>query len=600
MRPSPGVTIIDSPRKFEQVIALTSTPPIVTVEAPYPAPSSPRSPRLSGLLDALKDVIGDDPEAETLDSTFEEVSPYTSNTDLSETWGEPLVTEAQDDYVVLSDQEEDTDDTSPAITFSDDGAVHSSVASVSNGSPFHSPEGDDADQGGIEDIKPTVRHPSHTRNYSDVLPEPPPEYAPKRASHRRSTSMPGLNRPSLNRPLHLQLDSLVPSEVDSEAKDTGDFIDSGYAESWQPPSPLALASPRTPSPFDPFASSFCSPSIRMHSQPGTFGQISLQSTVEDETVSEISVDCTDNCPNELQNAVIDAIQLSATMDNDVAKNDVRQSSSIATISARASLGARAGEEAEPPAISTSYILNPPPTSKAVAASIASELLTSPKSSAYHDNDGQLGSGTLYAENASAKEPTSHQDVSSGSTEVSDTPIHEENSSAHALKAAVAVLDLNSVSHDHTPNLTEDVGDDDNASSRSSQSSAHLAYDVYSHVSSPPGDAEHSSMLLHLESSPSFSPPFSDVSSNILSPGQAIIASAGTQKLAQASSSSTLSPVESLTFSSSQDRGAVTGVQSPDADGSRSSTSSSAPESRKVPFGWRFSGKPQVSIRWGLH
>lgn len=598
VRPYPGVTIIDSPRKFEQAITRTSSaPPIVTVEAPTAVASSPRSPRLSGLLHALRDVIGDDPEAETLDAALE----VSSNTDLSETCGERIVTEAQDDYPIF-DQEGDMDDTPPVITFSD----NSRVASVSNGSLLHTVEDDDTDQDGIEDNKPTVRPPSHTRNYSDVLLEPPPEYAPKRASHRRSTSMSGINRLSLNRPPHLQLDSIVPPEVDSEAKDLDVFIDSGYAESWQPPSPLALNSPRTPfhsSTLGLLASPFRSPSNLMHSQAGIFGRLSLQSTIEDDAVSEISLDCTIESTSPRHETKKSALDLSDTMDDAVAKNDVHQSNSIATISTGTSLSARPDEGAESPTMPTSYIL--PPTSKAVAASTASELLTLPKSTPYHNDDKQLGSGIIYAETAfGVRENESMPGVSPGSTEVSATSVHgadEITPSVHALEAtAISVLDFDSVSHDHTPNLTEDVGDDDNASSRSSHSSTHLAYDVYSHVTSPPGDAEYSSIPSHLESSPSLESQFSDISSfNALSPEQAITACVGTQKLALSPSSSTLSPAESIGFSSSQNRGAFTSAQSSCADSSRSSTSSSTSDSRKVSFGWRRSGKPQVSIYLGL-
>jgi hypothetical protein len=594
VRPYPGVTIIDSPRKFEQAVSRTpSTPPIVTVEAPHTVASSPRSPRLSGLLHALRDVIGDDPEVETLGAALE-VSDDASNIDLSETCGEPIVTEAQDDYPIF-DQEGDMDDTPPVITFSDNRAVDSRVSSVSNGSLLHSAQDDDADQDGIGDNKPTVHPPSHTRNYSDVLLEPPPEHALKRASHRRSISMSGINRLSLNRPPHLQLDSLVPPEVDSEAKDNEVFIDSGYAESWQP-SPLALTSPRTPfhsSTLDLLASPFRSPSNRMHSQAGILDRLSLQSAIEDDAISEISLDCTIECTSprhETKNAALDGIQLSVMLDDAVTKNDVHQSSSAATISARTSLGARPGEI---PTVPTSYILGPPPTS---AASTASELLTLPKSSPYHDDDKQLA-GTIYAETASGvlgKESMPHRGVS---PEVSATSVHradEITSSLHALEAtAISALDLDSVSRDHTPNLTEDVGDDDNASSRSSHSSTHLAYDVYSHVTSPPGDAEYSSMLSHIESSPSLK---SLSSFNALSPEQAITACVGTQKPTR---SSTLSPAESIAFSASQDRDVFTSTQSPCADSSISSTSSSTSDSRKVSFGWRCSGNPQVSIRLGL-
>ena len=595
VRPYPGVTIIDSPRKFEQAVSRTSsTSPIVTVEAPYNV-TSPRSPRLSGLLHALRDVIGDDPEAKTLGAALE-VSDDASNIDLSETCEGPIVTEAQDDYPIF-DQEGYMDDTPPVITFSDNRVVHSRVESVNNGSLLHSTQDDDADQDGIEDNKPTVHPPSHTRNYSDVLLEPSPEYAPKRDSQRRSIPMSGINRLSLNRPPHLQLDSLVPPEVDSEAKDNEVFIDSGYAESWQP-SPLALTSPRTPfhsSTLDQLASPFRSPSNRMHSQAGILGQLTLQSAIEDDAISEISLDCTPECTSpchETKNAALDGIQLSVAMDDAVIKNDLHQSSSTATISARTSLGAKPGDS---PTMPTSYILVPPPTS---APSTASELLTLSKSSPYYDDDKQLGSDTIYAETASGvwgKESMPHRGVS---PEVSATSVHradEITSSLHALEAtAISALNLDSVTRDHTPNLTEDVGDDDNASSRSSHSSTHLAYDVYSHVTSPPGDAEYSSMLSHLESSPSLKSSFSDISSfNALSPEQAITACVGTQK---PSRSSTLSPAESIAFSASQDRDVFTSTQSPCADSSRSSTSSRASDSRKVSFGWRCSGKPQVSIR----
>ena len=609
VRPSPGVTIIDSPRKLEQAIAHPLQPtPIIAVESP------PRSPRLSGLLHALRDVIGDDPEVENSDLTSED----TSNIDLPEAWNDNTVTEEDGGYTIFNPEE--MGDTYPSIAFSDDSAPWSKVTT-----PL--PHGADGDTGqdGVEENRPRIRSLSHTRNYSSVLPEPPPEYAPEQTSRRRSTSMSGLyDRSSLHRPSHLQLDSSVPPEIDSEEKDSEVFIDSGYAESWQPPSPLTFTSPRAPfhnSTSDLLTSPFCTSSTKMYSHAGILGRMNLQSAVKDDAVSENGLDCTADCPSprhEVEKDALGTVQHSVMTDGDVIENDVNQLN--ATVSAGMFLGTRPGDGVEAPtaaAFEESGVLGPvcvdansdtTETSKSIVAS-AAELLPLPNS------DEQSGTGTTHTENASAiwkKGFTPHQGVSPGRTEASRSFVHQVDENTCGSDAtAVAVLDFDSeepVSNDRTPNLTEDVGDD-NTSSRSSCSSPRLAYmasptssisecnmhpssrDAFSQVP-PPGDAAYSSMLLQLESSSR--PPFSGTSSfNDSSQEQAIAAFTDTQKLTPSSNSSMLSPVESQAFLSSQNSGASTSVQPPFEDSGKLKASSGASLSRKVPFGWRSSGKPQV-------
>ena len=616
VRPSPGVTIINSPRKLEQAIAhpLQSSP-IIAVDSP------PRSPRLSGLLHALRDVIGDDPGVENSDLASED----TSNVDLPEAWNDNIVREEGGGYAIFDPEE--MGDTCSSTAFSDDSAPRSRVAT-----PLPHGTDDDTGQDGVEENRPAVRSLSHIRNYSGVLPEPPPECAPERASRLRSASISGLyNRSSLNRPSHLQLDSSVPPEIDSEEKDSEVFIDSGYAESWHPPSPLTFTSPRAPihsSTSDLLTSPFCSPSTEMRSQAGILGRLNLQSAVEDDAVSENNPDCTADGTSPghgVKKDVLGTVRHSVMTDGNVIENDVNQSS--ATISAGTSLGTRPGDGVEAPtvvAFEESGILGPvcvdanndtTETSKTAVAS-ATELLPLHNLAVHHNDDKQLGTRTTHTENASTvwKEGfTPHQGVSPGRTEALGIFVHRVDENTHGLDAtAVAVLDLDldePVSNDHTPNLTEDVGDD-NTSGRSSRSSLRLAYmasptssisecnmhpssyDAFSQVLPPPGDAAYSSMLLQLGSS--FRPPFSGTSSfNDSSQEQAITASTDTQKLTPSSNSSMLSPVESQALPSSQNSGAFTSVQLPCEDSAKLKTSSGASSSRKVPFGWRFSGKPQV-------
>ena len=603
VRPSPGVTIIDSPRKLEQAIAHPlQVPPIIAVESP------PRSPRLSGLLHALRDVIGDDPEVENSDLASED----TNNVDLPEAWNDNIVTEEEDGYAIFDSEE--TGDTYPSIAFSDDSAPQSRVTT-----PLpHGADDDDAGQDGVEENRSSL---SHKRNYSGVLPEPPPECSPERASHRRSTSVSGLYNRSLNRPSHLQLDSFVPPEIDSEEKDNEVFIDSGYAESWQPPSPLAFTPPRASihsSTSDLLTSPFRSPSTKMRSQAGILGRLNSQSADEDVAMSENSLDCTADCPSprhEVERNALHTVRHSVMTDDNVIENDVSHSNT--TISTGISLGTRLGDGVEAStvvAFEESDVLGPvcvdansdtTETSKTVVAS-TSELLSLPNSAVHLNDDKELKTGTTHTENTSAvwkRGYTPHQGVSPARTEASGSFVHRADENTHGLDAtAVAVLGFDSeepVSNDHTPNLTEDVGDD-NASSRSPRSSPRLAYmasptssisecdmrlsswDVPSEVPSPSRDAAYSLMLLQLKSSFSGTSSFNDSSQE--------------QAITPSSNSSMLSPLESHAFPSSQNSGAFTGVQTPCADSAGLKTSSGASWSRKVPFSWRSSGKQQVRCR----
>ncbi|KAK2466638.1 hypothetical protein APHAL10511_000896 [Amanita phalloides] len=328
VRPSSGVTIIHSPRNPDQTISHNPpNPPILTVESPRSASSPPRSPRLSGLLHALRDVIGDDPD-DGFPSAASEKTPDTSNTAILQEGDDTLVTEAQDCYVMSNSsvQEGDAEGAYSAVAFSDESAVPSRISSPSNRDRLCGADNGGSGQDGVEDDE-HFRRDVHARNLSDVLPE----------SMEKRRSMSGLrNRSSMNRPSHLQLESLVPPIIDPSAKDSEVVIDSGYysgyAESWHPHSSLTLTPPRTPSTLNLLASPFGSPSVRVHSQIGIINRFSMHSATEDDAVSEISLDCTADCSSprhELRKAVPNS-ELATTNNGNDADDNVLQSSSDAT------------------------------------------------------------------------------------------------------------------------------------------------------------------------------------------------------------------------------------------------------------------------------
>ncbi|KAF8624122.1 hypothetical protein AX15_006031 [Amanita polypyramis BW_CC] len=338
VRPSPGVTIIDPPRKLEQVISHSyPTPPIVTIDSPRSLRSPPRSPRLSGLLHALRDVIGDDPEEEEACDAFEDAPP---NLDLPKEEHETLTAEERGNFVSSGPSNEEeglTDEVNHSTVVSDDSPIQPAVASSCNHDSSQANEDPAADETGIEGNEPTVRAPIPSRDSIDTPLEPQPDSTATQASHRKSISMSlGLpNRSSLNRPPHLRLGSPIPHEIDLSMKDSAFVIDSGYAESWHPPSPPTLTPPRTPirsstfSTLDLLSSPFGSPSVRMRSQVGFLGRLSFHTTTttEDDGVSEISLDCPANCESprhELEKDAPGSIQL-VTEDGDVANKDVLQS-----------------------------------------------------------------------------------------------------------------------------------------------------------------------------------------------------------------------------------------------------------------------------------
>ncbi|KAF8077642.1 hypothetical protein FPV67DRAFT_1684237, partial [Lyophyllum atratum] len=192
-------------------------PPLVTVHSPGSVRSPPRSPRLSGLLLALKDVIGEDPE--------DEYDPLTGTTYVEE---EPL----------------SAYDTSETITVFNNHSFHAGIEEMqstvgSSGSvqtAVHQPLTNDDDE--------TLRLPSRLDD-----PEAQPSIYTTESSPDANSSAANPQLPSdLLSPTelsHLHLGSFIQGSTEAVVHDS-DSIDSGYADTWRPPFPTSKSPPRNP------------------------------------------------------------------------------------------------------------------------------------------------------------------------------------------------------------------------------------------------------------------------------------------------------------------------------------------------------------------
>ncbi|KAF8635527.1 hypothetical protein AX17_003910 [Amanita inopinata Kibby_2008] len=250
---------MDSPRKSMQPVSHAHPPPpIVTIDSPRSVCSPPRSPRLSGLLFALRDVIGEDLEDGITDAPEELednllLEGYTHEGDAEttvtiDTHGDHVVSDSLGREEPIGSAEEAY---SPTAVI-DDFLVHPGAPSPHQRDFTSSFEADngEVDEDSIEDSDPTIRASLLApRDAEDV-------YRNVRRSSR----------------VHSQI--LVPPEIDLPEKDE-EMIDSGYAEHWQPPSPLVLSSPRSPAPnstLDLLASPFGSSSSRVLACVGVQGK----------------------------------------------------------------------------------------------------------------------------------------------------------------------------------------------------------------------------------------------------------------------------------------------------------------------------------------
>ncbi|KAL1743722.1 hypothetical protein HDZ31DRAFT_6529, partial [Schizophyllum fasciatum] len=218
-----GPTVIHASPPGEVDLRRTPEGPAVIVDSPHSYRSPPRSPRMHNLLNALKDVIGEDELAEDSDESDEERPAPPAND------ARPIPEPAQEAPDAPSDGTADAPHTD------DDEHPGPATPAQANALALHqdreqSPEYEEADSSHSTNSAPTP----------DIL-------SPVELSHLRLSG----------------LDQL------SHAKGNNSF-DSGYAEHWQSPRPFALSPPRSPSVVSTFgllASPFGSPSERVFGSP---------------------------------------------------------------------------------------------------------------------------------------------------------------------------------------------------------------------------------------------------------------------------------------------------------------------------------------------
>ncbi|KAF4615198.1 hypothetical protein D9613_002613 [Agrocybe pediades] len=243
-------------------------PPRLTVESPQSVRSPPRSPRTTSLLLALRDVIGDPDDEYTGGNSF-----ATESHNQSGEWSEALPTlvnktefshpvqPEQTSYIVTPryDVEDDEEEEGNWTAIS----VYDDEDEVDNSNPPQSLENDDDEQDVLD--ADTMRVPAQSPgdesepNVQEEAGEDPEPEADHHQSPRPPTS-------GLLSPIELSGLNLAPLfRLNDTAYSGTNSFDSGYAENWKPPMPLATTPPRSPSinsTFDLLSSPFGPQSAR--------------------------------------------------------------------------------------------------------------------------------------------------------------------------------------------------------------------------------------------------------------------------------------------------------------------------------------------------
>ncbi|KAF9014148.1 hypothetical protein BDQ17DRAFT_1386670 [Cyathus striatus] len=254
--------------------------PIVTVNSPKSVRSPPRSPRLSGLLFALRDVIGDDPEEEEEEEEFDtdnHIGEEGSQSVILDAgnWSSGLPTLVNDNGFPLSSQEYSTD-----VSPSEDNHMQSvhdnsySSHSSPHASPRVHPENSGSDS--VDDFVVAETEDDTLHSLSQSLsPSSNDENDGRTTPLNSERSLPNVEQevdapayitdPSshLLSPVEISNLHLGPFLIDNHDYFSNSF-DSGYADSYKPPP--ATIPPRSParnSTFELLASPFGSPSQRI-------------------------------------------------------------------------------------------------------------------------------------------------------------------------------------------------------------------------------------------------------------------------------------------------------------------------------------------------
>ena len=205
------------------------TIPSVTVQSPRSFRSPTRSPRLSQLLLALKDVIGESEEEES-EEVFESSTSVNDPGGSEESW--TVVEETSDLHPVFEHPLEYSPDASDPTEIEDDDQPTIRASSLAQ------------DNEALVNVV--------TPHSDEAVPSVLPEKTPEALSNLLS-------------PVDIENLPLVPFLQNK----SGDFIDSGYADSWTSPFPLLKSPPRSPSVssvFDPTFSPFRTPPVAVSSR----------------------------------------------------------------------------------------------------------------------------------------------------------------------------------------------------------------------------------------------------------------------------------------------------------------------------------------------
>ena len=295
-----------------------STPPRVVIDSPRSVRSPPRSPRLSGLLFALRDVIGDDPDdapEEEGDTSFDDSENWSSNL--------PTLTNPVGFGHYSQPDDTESDDVKPSESTtipSDEDSFVPSPSLNQNSSSLFAPPGDISNSVDHSGSPLTVRSGDVGEDDTLSLPLTSSQDIPGTPTIQATQSSPdAIQRldtssttiPQFNDLLSpVELSSLRLSIFSNRAANPslatdGDSIDSGYADAWKGPASLLMSPPRSPSlssTFDLLASPFRSPSSHilsprlsafMRRSPSSPFNTEFPDNHEEEEPTDLSLDSPD-------------------------------------------------------------------------------------------------------------------------------------------------------------------------------------------------------------------------------------------------------------------------------------------------------------------
>ena len=256
---------VDSEVKGVQEASGSSSPhnpPRVVINSPASVCSSPRSPRTTGLLLALGDVVADSSSDEH--SEHAELRPSSAE---PEFWAESLPTLVNElGFGQYSQQNEESVEehfVSYEDSDIDSDANWTAISDYDEDNTALQPPQEFMAESTDEPVHTSLTSPRQETRRANWVPSP--DYDVVESSHRHSLA----STSSLLSPIEvstLRLSPFFQSHRSSERESTS--FDSGYAENWKPPIPLLSSPPRSPSvssTFDLLSSPFGTHSSRISS-----------------------------------------------------------------------------------------------------------------------------------------------------------------------------------------------------------------------------------------------------------------------------------------------------------------------------------------------